>query len=517
MRDRIAQWSGAVGLALVFVGAALYAVNATQRPLMYGSLLAGLVALLVYVALNAARIGGAVRKRSARHGANMVVMIVLFATIVVVIQALSARHSYRYDLTRNKRFSLAGQTASVLDGLRDDIHIYAFFTKSAPERGPAEDLLAQYAHRSDHLRYEFIDPDQKPQRAKDMEVQNYGTTVVQVGDKTERLPHLNEEKLTNAIIRVTRDVAKVVCFVQGHGEKDPASEERDGYSIVAEALAKENYEVQIISLFDDPPIPDDCYALVIAGPTNDYFEGETQTIREYLAKGKNALFLIDPQVDLPQISALLNWFGVILDNDVVIDPFNRAAGVEANVPVVTDYEKHVITRDLARRPTLFPLVRSLSVISDAADNVTSIARTGGRSWGETDLEGVSRGKAHSGDTDIPPPLTVGLVASKRFYNGEPAPGGADESKLVVFGDSDFASNSLTGVAEAANADLILNVINFLAEEKDLISIRAKESLGDQLLLRASQGRLIFLLTVVLLPLSVIAFGGTIFVRKRKAG
>ena len=106
---------------------------------------------------------------------------------------------------------------------------------------------------------------------------------------------------------------------------------------------------------------------------------------------------------------------------------------------------------------------------------------------------------------------VAAISTRRLQSTA----GQIESTIAVIGDSDFADNRAFN--QWGNSDFLLNTINFLAEEKDLIAIRPKEGLGDTVFLTASQGRLIFLLCVVLLPLSVIVFGVSVFVSNRKKG
>jgi ABC-type uncharacterized transport system involved in gliding motility auxiliary subunit len=515
-RERISQAAGLVGLVLLALGAGLYAINSPLAMLTNALLIGGAVVLLLFVVLNIRVIGAFSRKRSSRYGANMVVMIVLFATVVVIVQALAARHSYRYDLTRNKRFSLAGQTTNIARGLDADVELYGFYQQSDPDRNRAQDLFEQYAHETSRIRYELIDPDRNPARTGAMGVSDYGTVIVQYGDKREQVTSISEETLTNAILKVTREEKKVVYFTLGHGEKDLSSQEPTGYSIMKEAIKNENYDIKSLSLFDEPAVPDDCQLLIIAGPTNDYFDSEITKIHEFLSKGGNALFLLDPKLSFPNIEDLLLRYRVILSNDVVVDPYSRIFGADYTVPVVTQYVDHPITRDIDVA-TFYPLARSVRIAPADVEGVTVqyLAQTGKSAWGETDLEGVRGGQAVRGEDDSPGPVSIGLIASRKFEDGQPSAAGQDESKVVVFGDSDFADNSAFRVS--GNADLLLNVVNFLAEEKDLIAIRPKQGLGDRLFLTASQGRLVFLVSVVLLPVSVMGFGVSVFAKRRKLG
>jgi ABC-type uncharacterized transport system involved in gliding motility auxiliary subunit len=515
-KERIYQIIALVGLALIVVGAALYIADSAYRTLMYGALIGGAAVVLIFAVFNIGLIIAFFQKRSSRHGVNMIVMIVVFTSILVIIQALSVRHSLRYDLTRNKRFSLADQTRNVLDSLQQDVGAYAFFQKGSPERVRADDLLKEFTHRSTRFTYQLIDPDQRPQSAKEMGIVTYGTTVVQARDRTEHVKTLNEENLLNAIAIVTGDAAKVIYFVKGHGEKDPTSDKPGGYSIAAQAAEGENFEVRTLSLFDEAMVPDDCWLLIIAGPRRDYFESEIAKISDYLGQGRNALLLLDPQTDIPNIEGLLKSYRIVINNDAIVDPFSRVFGGDYSVPVVSASETHEITRDFGLA-TFYPTARSVGIADTdmVAVNIQYLAKTGKSAWGETNLDLIDKGQAVKDAGDNPAPVPIAVIAEKRLKNGEPSQIGFDLSEVVVFGDSDFADNSSFRLS--GNADLFLNVVSYLAEEKDRIAIRAKQGLGDRLFLTASQGRFIFLVSVIILPLLVIVFGTTVFVRRQRRG
>lgn len=511
---RISQTIGLTSLILLVLGAAMYAINSPNRSLTLGLLAVGGLLLAAHTVTNLSLILEFSRRRSSRYGANLVVVIVLFSCIVVIVQALSARHNYRYDVTVNKRFSLADQTESVLQSLEKDLWIWGFYSPGAENGAHAEELLSQYAHGSSHLRYELVDPDRNPVRASDLGVEDYGTVVLQYGNRRERITTLTEESLTNAIVRVTRSDAKAVYFVTGHGEKQIDSSDPGEVSAAKDALRDGNYDVRALSLFDEPGVPDNCVVLVVAGPETDYFDSETSKIGAYLERGGDAVFMLDARVDVPNLEELLAQYGVGVENDVVIDPYSRILGGDYTVPVVADYAPHAITRDLDLA-TFFPMARSVTIDEQLPTGTTAqyLARTGKSAWGETDLEGVSGGQAIRDDTDTPAPLPVALVASKPA--SPPSGDSSGESTIVLFGDSDFVANAHFNAA--GNSDLFLNTVNFLAEENDLIAIRAKEGMGDRVFITASQGRLIFLVCVVALPGAVIALGTSVFIRRRKQG
>jgi ABC-type uncharacterized transport system involved in gliding motility auxiliary subunit len=87
-----------------------------------------------------------------------------------------------------------------------------------------------------------------------------------------------------------------------------------------------------------------------------------------------------------------------------------------------------------------------------------------------------------------------------------------EARTVVIGDSDFASNQYFN--HQRNGDLFLNVISWLAEDEDLISIRPKSQENRAIVLTSAGATTLFWLAVVLLPVSAL-FGGIWVWRRRR--
>jgi len=519
-KAKMSRLLGLLCLVLISIGLMLYTINHPNRTLTLGFVIAGVVCLAGFCLMNLDSLALLIRKRSSRYGANMLVMIVLFICILVIIQAISSRHSRRFDLTSNKRFSLSEQTVKLLGSLTRDIEIFAFYKRGTAEEAQAKDLISQYTHRSDRIRLQFIDPDQKPAETKELGVTRYSTTVVKCDQKKDLILVLTEESLTNSILKVVRDEVKSLYAITGHQEKRLNNQEREGLSILKEAVEAANYSLGELSLFEETGIPNDCYLLLIAGPRKDYFDSEIEKLRDYLDRGGNAIFMIDPQLDLPNLAGLIARYNILLDNDMIIDPVNNIG--DTRVPVVTHYERHAITRDFDIA-TFYPLARSVQIVDDPSNlyvKAQYLAATGKRSWAEVDLERVRQGQAEMDENDILGPVPVAAVSAREIYSLDSlaSESGALEkttSRIVVFGDSDFATNSSFRIS--GNADFLLNTISYLAEDEDLISIRPKRGLGDRMFLTASQGRLIVLVSLVLLPLIVISLGITIYLKRRKRG
>ena len=76
--------------------------------------------------------------------------------------------------------------------------------------------------------------------------------------------------------------------------------------------------------------------------------------------------------------------------------------------------------------------------------------------------------------------------------------------MAVYGDCDWASNALLGVQ--GNQDLFLNTVAWLAQDPDLISIRAREPEDQRLVLSQQQQGNVRLFSLFLLPGALLAAG-----------
>src|SRR5207244_5603673 len=156
--------------------------------------------------------------------------------------------------------------------------------------------------------------------------------------QNETLTGTEEQDITNAIIKVTRDAVKTVCFVEGHGEKSIASGEQDGLQGGDKALKSEGYQTKTVNLVSSGAVPSDCSVLVDAGPKQSLFPQEAGFIAKYLDGGGRVLLLLDPETD-PKVDSVLDAWNIALGSNVVIDAsgVGRLLGTAPAVPLVVDY------------------------------------------------------------------------------------------------------------------------------------------------------------------------------------
>ena len=506
MIRRLLDGGGYVGIAVVGFGAILPFVRPEWNRFRWAVIAVGIVLVLASLLARVENFRDLFGRRSMRYGVNMAVAVALVLGATVVVQALSFRHSARWDLTENKRFSLSPQTIKLLGSLKTDVSAVAFFRSDQPGKRVAEDLLKQYARYSNgKLTWRSADPDREPGLAKRYGIEAYGTIVLETKAKSEKVLDADEEKLTNGLVKVTREGKRVVYVIQGHGEAELGSTDRPGFSEAKSAMEKANYEVKPLALARSGKVPDDATVIILAGPRNDLFPLELEALDAYLGRGGKVLAMVNPFQN-EGLKKHLVKYGFQLDDDLVVEqnPIGRIFGIGPEVPIIQQYESHPITRDLGGITTLFPLTRSITALKTPPKgvNVQSLARTSADSWGETNRADLQRGVAQPDPQDPKGPLTVAAVAT------------IDKARMVVYGTSNIAANQFLNIQ--GNRDFFLNTVSWLAEEEDQISVRPKDVKQTPVFMSSNQAQAVFLLPVVILPALVLAGGIVAVVRRRAA-
>jgi len=458
-------------------------------------------------------------RRTTRYGLNALVMVLLIFGVIALVEAVSYRHNWRVDLTENKRQSLSPQTVKVLKELKAPVKAIAFLRPDIPGKRTTEDRLKLYAANSDgRFSWETIDADSNPLRATRYGVTTYGTIVLEAEVKKgevreEKVQDAEEETLTNALIRVTREGKRVVYFLKGHGEKELAGNERNGLSQLKAALEKVNYELKDLLLAREAKVPDDAGIVVVAGPEKDLLPNEMDALAGYVGRGGRLLLMADP-FKAPGLGGLVERYGIGLDNDVIIDVsgLGQMFNTGPEVPIVADYPAHPITQGF-RLITAFPVARSITVKEKPAEGITAqvLARTSPESWGETNQEQIKTGQVKPDPGEARGPLAVAAAATADVKVG-PADQKGQKARLVVVGDSDFASNLAFNAQ--GNRDFVLNILAWLAGEENVISIRPRDARNSPVFLTATQGYVLFWLPVVVLPIAMIVAGVVAVAQKR---
>lgn len=512
---------GIIGLFLLAGGGVVYAIQNEMTIAAAVLLWAGLLLILFSMYANFTGLRDILAKRSAKYGANMLVMITIFGGVIALLAFFSTRNSRHWDLTKSGRYTLSDQTIKILKGLKSEVHAIAFYrseaeTLHAQQKLAAEDLLQEYSHHSPFFKYEFVDPDRNPALAIKYGVSEYRIILLLHEGKEVTVGRETEDKLTNALLNMTRGAVKTVYFLKGHGENDIANTQKNGYRAAKSAIEKESYKVNDLLLIAEQKVPDDAALLVVSCPKRDLMEEEMKRIAAYIRSGGKVFFMLDPGYP-SSVKQFLGTYGFKIGDNVIVDKQSQVYGMNYLTPLVFMYDKmHPLTKDF-NLASYFPFACSVEVEPDAKAGKYNLASTGPNSWTETDLKKLEGGEAEfNEETEKRGPIPVMAVSIVQVPGSEkPQEGKATREtygKIIVVGDSDFANNS--NISLGGNGDLFLNTVNWLAEEADLISIRKKEEENTGVVLTVKQGRAIFWIPVAVIPSFVLFMMAAHYVRRR---
>lgn len=530
MLKRILGLLGWLGVALVFAAVAIRFLKPEWQPWYNGLAIAGLVSTLLYILSQWREVARSFSGREARFGSLALGSIAVVLAILIGINYIASRRNKRWDLTAAKQFTLSDQTKKVLESLERPVVVRVFDRSENFERFRAR--LDEYRYVSDKITVEYIDVDRRPALANQYQVQMTGTVVFEYDGRTERVTSDGEQELTNGLIKVVQGRQNKAYFVQGHGEKSPDGSDRDSFSAIASALTSDNFAHDKLVLAQQKEVPADATVLIVAGPTVDFIAPEIDMLKAYLARGGKLLVLLDPPekpgaAELTNLVGLVKEWGIDPGMNVVVDVsgVGQVLGTGPEVPIAAKYNPHPITERFSLA-TAYSLARSVTSISGGANNrfAQNLAETSQKAWAETDIKELmtsGRVQQETDKGDIAGPVSLAAAVSAPVTTAPDAPADASktngeapkpESRMVVIGDSDFASNRWLGFP--GNRDFFLNTVNWLAQQENLIAIRPKDPEDRRITLSADQDRRIFWLTVFIIPGLILLAGVHSWWRRR---
>jgi ABC-2 type transport system permease protein len=304
--------------------------------------------------------------------------------IILLINYIGSFVFHRFDLTQEKRYSLAPESRQVLRGLDDVMYIRVYLDGELPvgfnrlRTGILEMLDEFRAYAPRNLQYEFIDPAADPDsrirnnvfsmlydvglqptnarvRAKDGSnsqkivfpgaILSYREAEVALNllKNNPGLPgEVNlqqsieslEYEFISMIRNLSSDTIEKVAFLEGHGELD-------AYQVgdITRELAN-FYQVDRGAIMGRAGSLDPYAAVIIADPVRAFTEEDKFVIDQYIMNGGKVLWLIDPvQVSM---DSLFMGSTIALYRPLNLEDQLFRYGVRLNPVLVKDIQCHVI-------------------------------------------------------------------------------------------------------------------------------------------------------------------------------
>jgi gliding-associated putative ABC transporter substrate-binding component GldG len=442
--------------------------------------------------------------------------VILILGILVLINLISTRFFFRVDYTEDQRYSLSNATKNILASLDEPITITAFFSEDLPPdiakvRQDFRDILVEYTSYSNgQIVYEFINPSESQEtemkaqqsgiqpiminvRERDQMKQQraYLGAIIQLGDKKEVIPFIQpgaamEYTLSTSIKKLAVKYKPQIAFLQGNGE--PSLSAMQQLNTQLSIL----YDVQTIQFSDTAGIPPQYKTLVIVAPKDTIPKKYFTYLDEFLSRGGRLLIALNRvEGDLSNgtgksvytgFSDWLNEKGVEVEDKFIVDASCSNVMVRQQtgmfvmntpvkfpyLPIITNFVEHPITEGL--ESVVLPFASSINLNpKDTTVIMYPIATTSEKSglqspplyfdvmkqWGPADFSLSS--------------LAVAVVVEGKIV-------GNVDSKIIVFGDGDFAVNGEGQQAQQLQGDnisFISNAIDWLSDDTGLIELRTK--------------------------------------------
>lgn len=467
-------------------------------------------------------------KKAARESYGFVLIV---GGILVLLNVLGMYAFGRIDLTRNKLFSLSSGSEKLASSLKDRMEVVAYFTQNLPPPFNAteryvRDLLAEYAAASNgKIRVRHVNPDTE-EKMQDAEkdgirkvshqmIENDGVNVKEgfrgvvfkyLGD-SRAVPVIEdtaglEYQFTQLIKEMTGEKVKIGVVT---GKGGPTFEK--GLAGLKQSMP--TYTIQDVNLASG--VPADLKALLVISPDNPLTDPELKSLDDYVSQGgslgifggrtKLALEGYDPQANMVDtgLNKLLKGWGLRMDPGLVADARCGRAPMQTNfglqvlvpyplVPIVTFEDKQ------AEHPTLFklnqlgaPFVTPILTVGSKPTGFkrTLLAKSSKDSW-LIEGENISikpkqpREWSQSGKSG---PFGLAYALEGKLPSGLQGTGAAKKpTRVLVVGTANFMRDEFLPQAGpqgggqrelGAALAFALNAVDWLAQDSDLIAIRAK--------------------------------------------
>jgi len=534
-RGRIGLWASIIGGIALLMGIVGLIWQGGLTSLVIAVLVIGVIGIVLWAVMTPQEFRAFVSGRQARYSTSAVFGALLLIGIVVLVYVVLQRAVIVLDMTEGQRYSISDETRNILRQITKPIQITGFYSpRTLSQREIDDQFFRLYEEGANgKITRNYIDPDEQPAMAQKFGVTTDGQVFLSflnadgsVDFKSlSRLPRSEsqERDMTEAISRLLISGTLTVYFDQSHAERDPLSAEPQGLSGINNGIQESGlitYPINISDLANSGGnIPDTASALILARPTTDFSAAEIAVIDRYLQKG-GALFIMADvlfnQDAFLRYDGLFNhylWehFGIRALDAAVVDETSHGQTLLDIVSAAIYPENDIARRlDEQNSPTLFKIARPVEVSTTPAENVPNgkVIMTSPQSYGETDLKTLGETETYKYDqgVDIPGPLSTVAWAYNRTTG----------AKVLLIGDSDFATNSL--VKTGGNGILFTDGLSWLTGFSDRINF-APQAYGTGSPVIFVDGQtldVISFITVILLPGVVFAIGLGIWIRRVRA-
>jgi ABC-type uncharacterized transport system involved in gliding motility auxiliary subunit len=514
--DRIAPFLPWLGLVLLVAGFITLIITRSFDLVTNILLVAGVIALLLYVIFRPDDIRRLAAGRQVKYGTITILSIVFFAVIAVLLYWIAFENDdWRLDLTAANEFTPLDETIELLETYDEPIDVIGFYsTSSFDRRNTAEERLQSLKAYKPNLSYEFIDPNADPIVAQRYEVSADSTLVFvrnrdQENEVTSQAATTTDRDIHTALVQLINPRMKTAYFLTGHGELDSAGFGQDGASEIVGNLEDQGFTIQQLNLALEGVVPLDADVVVVAGPQAPMQPAEVAALGEYLSNGGTAFIARDVIIDENGLNAeeddlramLLDEWGIRLRSDLILDYERQVANQSVPVDFIANTfgTSPIISADFQSLGIYLEIARSVGYQETAGISYIELVKTSEESWGETNFNAP----AALDEADAPGPVNVAISAENTATGG----------RLVVVGDVNMLTNN--GSRFNANSLFFTNAMNWLAGDEAALELTPRETINRSINLQQSDLALVQVLSCLIGPSLVGLIGLVVWYTRRR--
>ncbi|MCI1930117.1 MAG: GldG family protein [Clostridia bacterium] len=463
-----------------------------------------------------------------KYGGYASIMTAIVLVVIVIINLAVSQFDIKFDLTKNKLYTLSEDTVSLLKNLNEDVSIYSLYP-DGEEVQVVTEILDKYASYSKHIHVSNVDPYKDPTFATKYSQNGNNVTAgslvvttakgssvipqsevmdVQVDSNSQTAYYTGvkvESSLTGTIRKLTSGLNEYAYELTGHGE-----------TVIGDNLKTEmgysNIDVKSLDLLTEKAVPDDCSILIINGPTSDFSSAELDSIKAFLENGGKAFITIGMTIaDMPNFASLLADYGIADSRKVVIE--GSADYVLNNNAVYLLPQlnaDHEICSKLVSAGTkvFIPACEMISRLQTVRNSVKieTLAQSSSSSYAK-DIATLNTDSSKT-DSDPKGPMDLAVAISDTDSSGNEA-----GTKLIVCGSNTIDEDDINSIVNGGNFAFIMNSLNWLSGYQG--ADRSK-SIGAQEYLNLTQSKAIIIMfvCVIIIPLAILIAGFVVFLRRR---
>jgi ABC-type uncharacterized transport system involved in gliding motility auxiliary subunit len=382
---------------------------------------------------------------------------------------------------------------ALLSEIKSKVRVMVFISSNDPARTDVDGILREIHSLCPLLEYSLIDPNISSDLTKKLKITKARTVLFSNSTRAVKSYGCNEVQLLSGIRRLLRTTEKSICFLGGHGERDFLSPDGDGIRLYVESLAAAGLSVTPLKLDKvTQAIPEDCGAIVIAQPKTDLLERELELLNAFVDSGGGLLIFAE-------VTPGKNWeklfsrYGLAFEDAVLIDPVSNIRGL-ATEPIISDFRNHPAVKTLER--VALRGVRPLKLSGVEGVRKSPLFLSSGYSWGEKSLDETI---PKFDDADMKGPLLLAVAAEKTigWRNASEEMIG----RIILIGDGDLPSNQ--SFNDLSNAELLLGSVEWVSGYGENVIMLPKGFLCRDLYLGAGQFNLLFLVSVIGVPVTAL--------------